>query len=89
MYRLLDLTNQNCYHQIDYVANANFVYTFTSRTSELSIVTRLEQDRAGESIESFTICLPDPSAFQTMGTDTVEVVDPRCTTVTIIDDDCK
>ena len=59
---------------------------FTRDTRQLPIRTQLVQNRAGEGIESFMICLPDAQVLQPMG---AEAVEPRCVTITIIDDDCK
>ena len=69
----------------DYIPNGDYLYVFTSETRELPIETRLQQDRAGESVEDFMICLPEQT-LQMMG---AEAVAPTCVTVTIIDDDCK
>ena len=71
---------------VDYVANDNDPYVFTSTTRQLPIRTTLMTDRAGESVEQFTICLPDQTVFTSMG---AEAVEPTCATINIIDDDCK
>ena len=59
---------------------------FTRDTTQLPIRTQLVQDKAGEGIESFTICLPNDTVLQLMG---AEAVEPRCATITIVDDDSK
>ena len=59
---------------------------FTNEISQLPIRTRLVQDRAGEGIENFMICLPDAQVLLTMD---AESVDPMCVQITIVDDDCK
>ena len=53
---------------------------------QLLIRTQLVGNRAGESIETFMICLPDAQVLQSMG---AQAVQPTCVTITIIDDDCK
>ena len=70
----------------DYTPNSGDPYVFTSDTTQLPIRTELVQNRAGEGIESFMICLPDAQVLQPLG---AEAVDPRCVMITIIDDDCK
>ena len=59
---------------------------FTNSTSQLPIRTQLLEDRAGESIENFTICLPDAQVLQPMG---AEAIEPVCVIIIIVDDDCK
>ena len=60
---------------------------YTRDTRQLPIRTQLVQNRAGEGIESFTICLPNDTVLQPMMG--AEAVEPRCATITIVDDDCK
>lgn len=64
---------------LDYIANSDYIYTFTSDTRSLPIQTQLVADRAGEGIENFMICLPIQ----------LQVTSPNCVDITIIDDDCK
>ena len=59
---------------------------FTRNITRLPIRTQLNNDRRGEEIESFTICLPDAQVLQSVG---AEAVEPSCATITIIDDDSK
>ena len=68
------------------MANDNDPYVFTSTTRQLQIRTTLMTDRAGESVEQFTICLPNQTVLTLMG---AEAVEPTCATIKIIDDDCK
>ena len=70
----------------DYIPNSGNSYVFTSNTSQLPIRTQLIGDRAGESIETFMICLPDAQVLQPMS---AQAIEPMCVTITIVDDDCK
>ena len=71
---------------IDFTPNADHIYVFTNETNELPIATQLRGDRSGESIESFTICLPATNMYSPQ---IAQGVAPSCVTVMIIDDDCK
>ena len=55
-------------------------------TNQLPIRTELEQDRSGEAVENFMICLPNAQVLLSVGAVAVE---PLCVTITIVDDDCK
>ena len=70
----------------DYIPNTANPYVFTNDTRELPIRTQLAIDRAGESIETFMICLPEAQVLRSMG---AEPIQPTCVTITIVDDDCK
>jgi hypothetical protein len=71
---------------VDYRSISENPYVFTNDTSQLSIRTQLLQDRADESIENFTICLPEAQVLRSLG---AEAVQPTCVIITIIDDDGK
>ena len=71
---------------IDYRANNEDPYVFTSSTRQLPIRTQLVEDRAGEPIETFMICLPGSQILESMD---AQAVQPTCVTITILDDDCK
>ena len=70
----------------DYISDSAAPYVFTNNTGQLPIRTQLVEDRSGEPIENFMICLPDLQTLQSMG---AQAVQPTCVTITIVDDDCK
>ena len=80
-------SNDDCISVSDYVSDSeDLYYIFTKSIIELPIRIELVDNWKRELTENFMICLPDAQALQSMGAETVE---PSCTTIVVIDDDCK